>query len=214
LTDIFYYHKKIKCQRGSDVPQPAPSEALEALFIEARSHNGWRDTPVAESVLRHAFDLAKLGPTSANCSPGRFVFLQALEARQRLAPHVSAGNRRKVLTAPVCIVMAYDRNFADRLIDLFPHKPEAKAWFSNPAMSAETAFRNSTLQGAYLMLALRALGLDCGPMSGFDQDGVDREFFAGTSWVTNFLCSVGEGDPDALFPRLPRLAFEDACWVL
>jgi nitroreductase len=187
---------------------------LDQLFRTARTRNGWRPDPVSEDLLRELYDLAKWGPTSANLSPGRFVFLTSEAAKQKLAPFLSSNNRPKSLAAPVVAIVAYDLAFAEHAPRLFPHNPGVGAWFSDPAAAQETALRNGTLQGAYLMLAARALGLDCGPMSGFDAKGVDAAFFAGTSWRSNFICNLGYGNEENLFERLPRLAFEDACEVL
>jgi 3-hydroxypropanoate dehydrogenase len=188
--------------------------ALDQLFRTARSRNAWTDRPVAPSLLRELYELAKWGPTSANVSPGRFLFLTTPEAKARLAPHMSKGNRAKTLQAPVNLVLAYDLAFAERIPTLFPQNPAAKAWFADPAVAQETAFRNGTLQAAYLLVAARALGLDCGPMSGFDAAGVDAEFFAGSAWRSNFVCNLGYGSEEGLFPRLPRLSFETAAQVL
>lgn len=188
--------------------------ALDQLFRTARTRNGWTDRPVSEDLLRQVYDLAKWGPTSANVSPGRFLFLVSSEAKARLAPYMSSGNRAKTLAAPVNVVLAYDLDFAEQIPTLFPQNPGAKAWFAKPEVAQETAFRNGTLQAAYLMLAARSLGLDCGPMSGFDQAGVDAEFFARTGWRSNFVCNLGYGSDEGLFERLPRLPFETAAQVL
>lgn len=190
------------------------SAALDQLFRHARTANAWSAEPVAEALLRELYDLAKLGPTSANVSPARFVFLTTPQAKARLAPHLSSANRAKTLSAPVTVIVAYDLNFAERIPELFPHNPGARAWFADPEVEAVTAFRNGALQGAYLILAARALGLDCGPMSGFDHAGVDAEFFDGTRIVTNFLCNLGYAASEQGFERLPRLAFEDACQII
>ncbi len=185
--------------------------ALDTLFREARTHASWSDAPVSDEDLHRLYDLTKFGPTSANTSPARFVFLRTLEAREKLRPALSAGNLDKTLAAPVTVIVAWDPYFYDRLPELFPHA-DARAWFAgNDALAEETAFRNSTLQGAYLMLAARAIGLDCGPMSGFDRARVDEIFFADSMWRSNFLINLGHGDGGALFPRAPRLSFEDAC---
>ena len=188
--------------------------ALDQLFRTARTRNAWLPRPVPEALLREIYELAKWGPTSANVSPGRFLFLTSEAAKARLSPHLSSNNRAKTLAAPVTAIVAYDTAFAAQIPRLFPHNPGAQAWFKEPAMAAETAFRNGSLQGAYLMLAARALGLDCGPMSGFDREGVDREFFAGSTWRANFLCNLGYGSDEGLFERLPRLLFEQAGSVL
>jgi nitroreductase len=185
--------------------------ALDQLFREARTFNAWSDRPVPEEKLRAVYDLARMGPTSANVSPGRFVFVSSPEGKALLLPHVSRSNRAKTAAAPVCVIMAYDLDFAEQIPILFPQNPGAKAWFSDSAVQQETAMRNGTLQAAYFMLAARSLGLDCGPMSGFNRDGVDAAFFEGSRWRANFLCNLGYGTTEGLFPRLPRLSFETAC---
>lgn len=192
-----------------------PDASLDQVFRTARTRNGWSADKVPEALIREIYDLAKMGPTSGNCLPGRFLFLVSDAAKARLAPFMSSTNRAKTLAAPVNVIMAYDMAFADRLPELFPHNPGAKDWFtSDPALTRETAFRNGSLQAAYLMIAARALGLDCGPMSGVKLDGVNAEFFAGTTWEANFVCNIGYGNEEGLFPRNPRLAFEEACAVL
>ena len=189
-------------------------EALDALFREARTHSFWRDEPVEDETLRALYDLLKMGPTSANCSPARLVFLRTPEAKERLKPALSAGNIDKTMKAPVTVIVAHDPRFYDQLPKLFPHA-DARSWFAGNYQLAEaTARRNGTLQGAYLILAARALGLDCGPMSGFDNDVVDREFFHASGWQSNFLVNLGHGDPAMLMPRSPRLAFDEACQIL
>lgn len=193
---------------------PLPDASLDQIFRDARTQNAWTDAPVSETLLRAVYDLMRLGPTSANCSPARIVFVTSDAGKQRLAPHLSAGNRDKTLKAPAVAIIGHDMKFYDRIPELFPHNPGAREWFANdPKVAETTAFRNGTLQGAYFMIAARALGLDCGPMSGFSNDGVDAAFFAGTDIKSNFLCAVGHGDPSALFPRSPRLSFEDACQI-
>ena len=188
--------------------------AVAELFTEARTHNSWSDTPVTEHELRDLYDLAKFGPTSANASPARFVFLHTPGARERLAPALSAGNLEKTLRAPVVVIVAWDPHFYDQLPRLFPHA-DARGWFAgNDALAEETAFRNSTLQGGYLIMAARAMGLDCGPMSGFDRALVDQMFFAANGWRSNFLINIGHGDGATLYPRAPRLSFTEACTVL
>ena len=185
--------------------------ALATLFTEARSHNGWSTEPVSDAVLRQLYALARMGPTSANCSPGRFVFVRTAEGKQRLAPALSKGNLEKTMSAPVTVIAAWDKAFHAQLPKLFPHA-DARSWFTgSPEAAHETAFRNGTLQAAYLLLAARALGLDAGPMSGFDKAKVDAAFFGGTSWTANFLINLGHGDPSKLLGRLPRLEFEAAC---
>ncbi len=189
--------------------------ALDTLFREARSHNKWRDEPVSDDTLIALHGLLKWGPTSANSSPARFLFLRTKEAKERLAPALSAGNLDKTMAAPVTVIVAYDPRFYDHLPTLFPHNPDARSWFTgNDALAATTAFRNGTLQGAYLMLAARSLGLDVGAMSGFDNDKVDAEFLAADAWRSNFLCNLGYGDPEGLFARSPRFDFADACRLL
>ncbi len=188
-----------------------PQEALDTLFRSARTYNAFQDRPVTDDTLREVHDLLKLGPTSANCSPARFVFVRSTEGKARLEPALSAGNRAKTMAAPVTAIVAHDPKFFDLLPKLFPHA-DARAWFAgNDALAATTAFRNGTLQGAYLIMAARAVGLDCGPMSGFDNAKVDAEFFAGNGYKSNFLINLGYGDPTGLFPRSPRLSFEEAC---
>jgi 3-hydroxypropanoate dehydrogenase len=189
-------------------------EALDRLFRQARTHSAWQPRDVPEEILREAYDLARYGPTSANSSPLRIVFLRSAEAKARLLPAVAAGNVEKTRTAPVVAVMAYDLEFHEHLPKLMPHV-DARSWFAgNQALIEETAFRNSSLQGAYFILAARALGLDCGPMSGFDAGKVNAEFFPDGKWKVNFLCNLGYGEPAKLFPRGPRLDFDEACRVL
>lgn len=186
-------------------------EALDTIFRSARSQNKWLDKPVSPTLLMAVYDLMRWGPTSANCSPARIVFATSAEAKQRLAALCSAANGPKVLSAPATAIIGYDLDFAAQLPKLFPHAPDAKNWFADPAMAQTTAFRNGSLQGAYFMIAARSLGLDCGPMSGFDNAKVDAAFFAGTNVKSNFICGVGYGDPAGIFGRSPRLAFDEAC---
>lgn len=193
--------------------QPLGAEALDLLFRDARSYNSWSDTPVTEADLRALYDLVKMGPTSANCSPARFRFVTSPEAKAKLAGFASGANAPKILAAPVTVIIGYDLDFAEHLPVLFPHV-DARPWFADPEMARTTAFRNATLQGAYLILAARALGWDTGPMSGFDKAAVDAAFWAGTRVETDFICSLGKGTTDAMWPRLPRLAFEDAAAIL
>jgi len=189
-------------------------ESLSALFTQARTHNKWTEKPVADAQLRQIYDLMKWGPTSANSSPARIVFVKSEQAREKLAACMSEGNREKTKAAPVTAIVGMDMAFYDRLPTLFPHA-DARSWFAgNDEAIRSTAFRNSSLQGAYLIIAARALGLDCGPMSGFDAAKVDAAFFAGTSVKANFVCSLGYGDPAGLHPRGPRLAFEEACSIV
>ena len=185
--------------------------ALDTILRTARTHFAWTGKPISDEQLRELYDLTKFGPTSANCSPARFVFLRTHQARERLLPALSAGNVAKTMAAAVTVIVAYDPNFFDRLPYLFPHA-DARSWFaSNAALAEETALRNGTLQGGYLIIAARAMGIDTGPMSGFDREIVDREFFAANGWKSNFLINLGEGDPSTLFPRTPRLDFDEAC---
>ena len=188
--------------------------STERLFTEARSQNGYLDSPVPEATLRALYELLKWGPTSANSSPARFAFVASTEAKARLANCMSPGNRHKVLQAPVSVIIGMDMEFYEQLPQLFPHT-DARSWFAGkPESIAATAFRNSSLQGAYLIMAARALGLDCGPMSGFDAARLDVAFWAGTPVKTNFVCGLGRGDPAKVLARSPRLTFEQACTLL
>ncbi len=188
---------------------------LDILFREARSHNFWTDEPVSTATVQAVYDLARWGATTANTCPARFVFLSSPEAKMRIKPHLIPTNVDKAMTAPVLAIIAHDLEFYEKIPQLFPHNPEAKSWFDWSEEHAEqTAFRNGSLQGAYLMLAARSLGLDCGPMSGFDNAGVDAEFFGGTTWKSNFICGLGHGDKSKLFPRSPRLSFDEACQLI
>lgn len=188
--------------------------ALDQLFRTARTFNAWLPKDVSDAQLHLLYELVKFGPTSANCSPMRLVFVKSKEAKAKLAPLLSEGNRAKSLAAPVTAIVANDHAFHEKLPQLFPHA-DAKSWFAgNQALIDTTAFRNATLQGAYVILAARALGLDCGPMSGFDNAGVDAAFFAGTAVKSNFLINIGYGDASRdLFPRSPRLSFDEACLI-
>jgi len=189
--------------------------ALKQLFIDARSQNKWQARDVPDALLREIFDLMELGPTSANCEPARIIFIKSASAKERLKPFLSEGNREKTMSAPVCAIIGHDLEFYEHLPKLFPHNLDAKTWFNGNAAHAErTAFRNGSLQGAYFMLAARALGLDCGPMSGFDNAGVDKEFFPDGKVKSNFLCALGYGDPSGLFPRSPRFGFDEVAKVL
>jgi 3-hydroxypropanoate dehydrogenase len=188
--------------------------SLEVMFREARTQNGWLPQAVPEGVLREVYDLAKMGPTSANASPARFVFLTTEAAKERLIPALMPGNVDKTRSAPVTVIVAQDMEFYEELPRLMPYF-DARGYFAgNPELIASTAARNSSLQGAYFILAARALGLDCGPMSGFDAEKLNAEFFPDGKWRANFLCNLGYGDPAALYPRAPRLAFEEAGLVL
>jgi len=189
--------------------------ALDQIFRAARTQNGFLDQPVADSQLHELYELLKWAPTSNNSSPARFLFLRTRESKERLRPALSPGNVEKTLSAPVTAIIATDEAFFEKLPQLLPHNPRAtEVYKSDPSLAESTAFRNATLQGAYLLIAARAIGLDCGPMSGFDNARVDAEFFAGTNIRSNFLCNLGIGDPAKLFPRSPRLTFEEACRLL
>jgi 3-hydroxypropanoate dehydrogenase len=190
-------------------------ESLDLIFREARTHSDWLDKPVDDALLAQVYDLAKMGPTSANMCPMRLVFVKSKEAKEKLKPALSPGNVGKTMTAPVTAIIGMDVHFYEKLPELAPHV-DAKAWFKDlPENVLEyTALRNGSLQGAYLMLAARSLGLDCGPMSGFDNAKVDAAFFAGTTVKSNFLCNLGHGDVAKLHPRAPRLTFEEACQVV
>ncbi len=191
------------------MPDRLDNTALRQLFLEARSHNKWQARDVPDSLLEELIDTMKMAPTSANCSPARIVFVKSKEAKARLKPHLSEGNAEKTMSAPVTAIIGHDLAFYEHLPKLFPHT-DARAWFAGkPEKIAVTAFRNGTLQGAYLMLAARALGLDCGPMSGFDNTGVDAAFFQGTEIKSNFLCNLGYGDPSGVMQRSPRMSFSE-----
>ncbi|MCY7313803.1 MAG: malonic semialdehyde reductase [Pseudoxanthomonas sp.] len=195
------------------MPEVLNDTALDQLFRTARTQNDFQDRALEAGQLRALYDLLKWGPTSANMSPARFVFVQSPEAKQKLKPALSEGNLAKTLAAPVTVIVAHDEDFHDKLPYLFPHV-DAKAWFDGPRENRrEAAFRNGTLQGAYLILAARSLGLDAGPMSGFNNAKVDEAFFAGTAIKSNFLVNLGYGDPAGLFPRSPRLSFDEAARI-
>ena len=187
--------------------------ALDQLFRTARSQNAFLDTPVEDAQLHALYDLLKWGPTAANATPARLVFVRSQQAKQKLAPALSEANLAKTLSAPVTVIVGFDEDFHEKLPYLFPHV-DAKPWFDGPREQRhEAALRNGSLQGAYLILAARALGLDAGPMSGFDNAKVDAAFFTGTSIKSNFLVNLGYGDPSGVFPRLPRLSFEEAARI-
>lgn len=208
--------------------KPLNDEGLDLLFRQARTYSAWLDKPVSDETLRQLYDLMKWGATSANCCPARLVFLRSEEAKRRLLPALAPGNIDKTMAAPVTVIIAYDLKFYERLPQLYPHT-DARAWFADmPELAGITARRNSSLQGAYLMLAARALGLDCGPMSGFDNAMVDHEFFPADGRAnafqlehfpdsqvkSNFLCNLGYGNPAKVHPRSPRLDFDEACKLL
>jgi len=192
----------------------AASVSFATLFTDARSHSFWLDKSVSNELLQQVYDLAKWGATSANCSPARIVFVKSVAEKEKLVACMDLGNHEKTKTAPVVAIIGMDMEFYEKLPQLFPHA-DARSWFAgNQPVIDSTAFRNSTLQGAYLMLAARALGLDCGPMSGFNADKINAAFFAGSSVKANFVCCLGYGDASKLFPRSPRLAFEEACRIV
>ncbi len=187
--------------------------ARATLFDDARTHNGWRSSePLDEATIRALYDTLKWGPTSANCCPARFIFITSESGKEKLKPFLLGSNVDKTMAAPCTVIAAWDSRFEDEVPKLFPHMPEAKNWFVGEG-HFEHGVRNASLQGAYLMLAARAMGLDCGPMSGFDQKGVDAAFFQDGRWKSNFLCNLGHGDPEKLYPRGPRLDFDEACRI-
>ncbi|HTT83265.1 MAG TPA: malonic semialdehyde reductase [Rhizomicrobium sp.] len=193
---------------------PISDDALDAIFRDARTFRRWQDKPVSPALLMAIYDLMRLGPTSGNCSPARIVFVVSHAAKERLKPHLNQGNVEKTMSAPATAIIGFDLDFAERLPFLFPHQPNAKDAYKDPVLAERVAFRNGSLQGGYFIIAARALGLDCGPMSGFDNAGVDREFFADSRIRSNFLCNIGYGDPVDMGPRNPRLSFEEACRAL
>jgi 3-hydroxypropanoate dehydrogenase len=190
-------------------------KSLDILFNEARTHNVWLDKPVDDALLQQAYDLAKMAPTAANTQPLRIVFVKSKEAKEKLKPALDAGNMAKTMAAPATAIIGMDMAFYEHMGKLFPHAKDARSWFEgNDVSIQQNAFRNGSLQGAYFMLAARSLGLDCGPMSGFNNDMVDAAFFAGTKIKSNFLCNLGYGDASKLFPRGPRFAFAEACKIV
>jgi 3-hydroxypropanoate dehydrogenase len=193
---------------------PISDDALDTIFRTARTHKHWLDRPVTPAMLMAIYELTRWGPTSANCSPARVLFVVSQEAKQRLRPHLIPENVQKTMTAPATAIIAYDLDFARHIPFLYAQEPEAKDWFNDSAVAKQTAFRNGSLQGGYFIIAARALGLDCGPMSGFDNKGVDREFFPDGRVKSNFLCNIGYGDPARLHPRGPRLSFDQACRMI
>ncbi|TDF85802.1 malonic semialdehyde reductase [Pseudomonas sp. H9] len=200
------------------------ADGLDLLFRNARSHNAWRDKAVSDATLKTLYDLMRWGPTSANSCPARILFLRSAEAKQRLLPALNPGNVEKTMQAPVTAIIGYDLDFHQQLPRLFPHNPGVRDWFAEqPQLIQTTAMRNSSLQGGYFILAARALGLDCGPLSGFDEAKVNEVFFSppqpggrlvGGQVKANFICNLGYGDHQQLFPRSPRLSFEEACQLL
>ena len=190
------------------------NDSIDQIFREARTHNVWLPRPVSSEVLRHVYQLAAFGPTSANTTPARFVFLTTPEAKERLRPALAPLNVEKTMAAPVTVIIAWDTEFYEKLPKLFPHKDMRSMFLGNADLIEATAFRNSSLEGGYFILAARALGIDCGPMSGFDAGKVNAEFFPDGKWKSNFLCNLGYGDHAKLSPRNPRLPFNEACLVL
>jgi len=193
---------------------PIDHHVIETVFTHARTQNKWTSQTISDEQLHQLFDILKYGPTSANCSPARFVFVRTPEGKEKLKPALSAGNLEKTMSAPVTVIVAYDPKFYDQLPKLFPHA-DARSWFAgNAKLAEETAFRNSSLQGAYLITAARMLGIDSGAMSGFNKAAVDEAFFADSGFKTNFLINLGHGDPAGLFPRSPRFEFNEACVIV
>jgi 3-hydroxypropanoate dehydrogenase len=198
-------------EKERNMSTPLDSLALNALFNEARTHSYWQNKPISQDLIQQLYALTALGPTSANCSPGRFVFVTSQEGKEKLKPALSSGNLEKTMAAPVTVIVASDAEFYENLPKLFPHG-DARSWFtSNPELVKETAFRNSSLQAGYLILAARSLGLDAGPMSGFDPAKINEAFFSNSKWQVNLLINLGYGEASKLHPRLPRLGFDDVC---
>ena len=196
------------------MPGRIDAKALDQLFLNARTQNKWQAKDVTDAQLHEIIDIMKMGPTSANCQPARFIFLRSQAAKERLKPFLSAANQEKTMAAPVTVIIGNDFAFYEHLPRTFPHT-DAKSWFvGKPELTGMTAIRNGTLQGAYLMIAARAIGLDVGAMSGFDSDGVDKEFFAGTTVKSNFICNIGHGDPAGVMGRLPRFDFGDIAQIV
>lgn len=189
------------------------SQALDQIFLKARTHKAWLPKPVPDSLLKEIYDVLKWGPTSANSCPARFVFVKGAEAKAKLLPCMDKGNVEKVEMAPVTAIIAQDMEFYEKFPKLAPHADMRKGFIGNEKLIKDTAFRNSSLQGAYFMIVARAFGLDCGPMSGFDNEKTDAAFFIGTKWKSNFICNIGYGDATKLFPRAPRLDFDEACRI-
>ena len=193
---------------------PLDEEALNLVFGEARSMNGWQDKDVSDAMIHSLYDLTKMGPTSTNCSPARFVFVKSEAEKAKFEPALLPNNISKVMTAPVVAIIGYDLDFSDHMTKLFPHMDVAPMYKGNDEMNVSTAFRNSSLQGAYFMMVARAMGLDCGPMSGFNNQLVDETFFSDTNIKSNFLCCIGYGDSTKIFQRLPRLDFDEVCKII
>ena len=197
-----------------DRTNPLDEEGLNLIFGEARSMNGWQNKAVSDVMIHSLYDLVKMGPTSTNCSPARFVFVKSEVEKAKLESALMPNNIPKVMTAPVVAIIAYDLDFSDHMTKLFPHMDVAPMYKGNDEMNVSTAFRNSSLQGAYLMMVARAMGLDCGPMSGFDNQLIDETFFSDTNIKSNFLCCIGYGDSTKIFQRLPRLDFDEVCKII
>jgi 3-hydroxypropanoate dehydrogenase len=226
LRNPIHHEQLLEKRKHSDMPdatsaaspslRTAVSNAcIDQIFREARTHNVWLPQPVSLELLRQVFELSVLGPTSANTTPARYVFVTTPQAKERLRPALSAGNVDKTMSAPVTVIIAWDTEFHEMLPKLFPNNKDMRSIFAGkPDLIEATAFRNGSLEGAYFILAARALGLDCGPMSGFDAAKVNAEFFPDGKWKTNFLCNLGYGDSTKLFPRNPRLSFDEACLLL
>ena len=193
---------------------PLDEESLNLVFGEARSMNGWQDKDVSDAMIHSLYDLTKMGPTSTNCSPARFVFVKSEAEKVKFEPALLPNNISKVMTAPVVAIIGYDLDFSDHMTKLFPHMDVAPMYKGNDEMNVSTAFRNSSLQGAYLIMVARALGLDCGPMSGFNNQLVDETFFSDSNIKSNFLCCIGYGDSTKIFQRLPRLDFDEVCKII
>lgn len=190
------------------------NDSLNQLFLEARTHAHWQEKEVPDALLKEIYDVCKMGPTSANCCPIRIIFVKSQQAKEKLKPALVEGNIEKTMSAPVTAILAADYEFYKHLPKLFPHE-DAKAWFEgNPSLIEATAFRNSSLQGAYFIIAARALGLDCGPMSGFNNAYIDKHFFKDTGFKSNFLCNLGYGKPERLYPRAPRFDFDEVCQII
>jgi 3-hydroxypropanoate dehydrogenase len=212
---LIIYSSEIEEKVMSEQNKILNDHALDVLFREARTFNSWQDKEVSDVLIKSLYDLFKWGPTSMNCSPARLIFIKGKEAKERLEPYLMEGNKEKTMSAPVTAIIANDMRFFDQLPKLFPHNKEAKNIFEGKeGFIKDTAFRNATLQGAYLICAARSLGLDCGPMSGFNKKGVNEEFFKDQDIEANFLCNLGYGSTDSLYPRGPRLEFDEVCSIL
>jgi 3-hydroxypropanoate dehydrogenase len=199
---------------NTSTTKPINDDALDLIFRNARTHSAWLPKPVPVEILREVYDLARMGPTSANSSPARFVFLTTPEAKERLKPALAPLNVEKTMAAPVTVIVAWDTEFYEKLPKLVPHRDVRSYFVGNEKLAEETGFRNSSLQGAYFIIAARALGLDCGPMSGFDPGKLNAEFFPDGKWKANFICNLGYGDHSKLYPRNPRLEFDEAARVI